>query len=189
MTQPQIANSLNLLEAKPLLRISVKNLFDTDYYTAIVGDVRVLGNRFVVKYIGNDVLVTVEEGRVMLLDQSSNAVVVSQQQSAIVLTANQQLSLGSALKGLKANTIDADAALAWRRKQLVFRNETLSAVVAELNRYFPEDIRLATTSKTPPHLTAVIKLTDLTSTVASLEAALNLDAYYDAENNVVLQQK
>ena len=117
------------------MRISVKNLFDTDYYTAIVGDVRVLGNCFVVKYIGNDVLVTVEEGRVMLLDQSSNA------------------------------------------------------VVAELNRYFPEDIRLATTSKTPPHLTAVIKLTDLASTVASLEATLNLDAYYDAENNVVLQQK
>ncbi|WP_188152113.1 TonB-dependent receptor [Teredinibacter waterburyi] len=125
----------NLLEAKPLLRVSVKNLFDTDYYTAIVGDVRVLGTRFVVKYIGNDVLVTVEEGRVMLLDQSSNA------------------------------------------------------VVAELNRYFPEDIRLATTSKTPPQITAVIKLTDLASTVASLEAALNLDAYYDAENNVVLQQK
>ncbi|MEN0107842.1 MAG: FecR domain-containing protein, partial [Pseudomonas sp.] len=86
--------------------------------------VQVLGTQFSVTQLAGSTQVRLAHGRVA-------ASVGSQ---SVTLAPGQQVAIGST--GLSAvSAFDPAAAFAWRQRQLVFRQQPLGEVVAELNRY------------------------------------------------------
>lgn len=144
------------------------------------GTVRVLGTRFSVYQTLTDTLVTVIEGRVGLGDKTSAQ---TDFKPAVVLQANQRLSLAAAKTGQIAETVNANATLAWRKKQLVFKGQNLNQVITELGRYFPETITLESPELGTKEITAVIQLSDLKTTLDPLALSLNLDVEFTPANH------
>jgi transmembrane sensor len=97
--------------------------FIVDADTAIV---RATGTRFGVSRRGNDVIVTVEEGTVMVTNGKANS-------SGIALSAGNQVTVSENWPAQVAH-VDAARALAWSNRRLVFDNETVTTAVDEFNR-------------------------------------------------------
>lgn len=90
------------------------------------GWVRVVGTRFSVTRRGDETQVRLQSGRVE----------VAAGGEPIQLMPGQGVAFSSA--GLQAvAAFDPQQAFAWRHRQLVFRQQPLGEVVAELNRYWP----------------------------------------------------
>lgn len=149
------------------------------------GQVRVVGTRFAVQQLKNDVLVTVEQGAVALGETSMEK---QEFVSSRVLGANQRLALAAAIKGQEPEQLDASRSLAWRNRLLVYRGQSLTQVVEDLQRYFPVTIHLADQETAQISVTAVIQLSDAKSVIASLSEAFNLQAEFDQSGSVVTLQ-
>lgn len=144
------------------------------------GTVKVLGTRFSVYQTLTDTLVTVVEGRVGLGEKSTAQ---DDFKPSVVLQANQRLSLQAAKSGQAAEAVNANAALAWRKKQLVFKGQNLNQVIAELGRYFPETITLAEPDLSNKEITAVIQISDIKTTLNTLALSLGLEVEYNPANH------
>ncbi|RQO53261.1 hypothetical protein DBV14_14605 [Variovorax sp. KBW07] len=105
-------------------------------FVVIAGDRRitVLGTRFLVRRQGDQVNVTVEEGRVQIASSSGQGVKSGEQPT--VLTRNQAAvaSASSVLVMSKAPK-QIDDELSWRQGRLVFDQTTLGDAAAQFNRY------------------------------------------------------
>ncbi|MES2826228.1 MAG: FecR domain-containing protein [Pseudomonadota bacterium] len=146
------------------------------------GVVQVVGTRFSIYQSVTDAIVTVAEGRVAL---SKSLKLDNEFVPAIVLQANQRLSLQNARSGRAPEMVNANAAMAWRKNQLVFKGERLSEVMVELGRYFPETIRLGTPELGEREITAVIQLSDLKTTLQTLCQSLGLEAKFNPSDHSV----
>jgi transmembrane sensor len=146
------------------------------------GVVRVVGTRFSVYQSGTDTTVTVAEGRVAL---SRVAEVAAEFVPSIVLGANERLSLKVARTGRLAEKLNANTALSWRKKQLVFKGQRLSDVITELGRYFPETITLGEPEIGDKEITAVIQLSDIKTTLQALGLSFDMHAVFDPSTNRV----
>jgi len=144
------------------------------------GVVRVVGTRFSVYQLATDAMVTVAEGRVALGKLTTQNTPF---EPAVILQTNQRLSLQNAQLGKSPETLNANAALAWRKKQLVFKGEKLSQVIAELGRYFSDTIVLREPELANREITAVIQITDLTSTLKMLSQSLQLQVELDSSQH------
>lgn len=102
-----------------------------------------LGTEFEVRLDKQDVSVTLLEGKVevtelTLVDSTQNAADLR----SIELLPGQRVS-GDLAQTLEVSRDDLDRALSWREGRLQFKNERLSDVVYEINRYSVHDVRLA----------------------------------------------
>jgi transmembrane sensor len=88
--------------------------------------VRATGTRFAVDRREHDVVVTLEEGTVVVSDGRGRA-------GAVALTAGEQLTLSGAWPPVIQH-VDAVRKLAWANRRLVFADETIAAAAAEFNR-------------------------------------------------------
>lgn len=159
------------------------------------GFVRVVGTQFSVRTTENDTQVTVLEGKVAVMDEQT----AEQRDGAkVLLTANESISMAAAVKGEAPTSIDAHTSLAWRNKQLIFRNENLANVLNELDRYLPQNLILADASLGEREITAVIKLKDLEKaaknlssmdSLQSLEISLNLHIRQQDEQTLVFEEQ
>lgn len=145
------------------------------------GMVRVLGTHFSVHRTVSDVQVTVVEGQVGLGAQPDAA---EQFIPAAILQANQRLTLARALAGDAPETVDPRSALAWRKKQLIFKGQRLQVVIDELNRYLPNPIQLADPTLGNMEITAVIQLSDPQSSLRALAHSLGLTLDIDSGSKV-----
>lgn len=146
------------------------------------GLVRVLGTRFAVYESPTDAVVTVVSGRVALgrAAETSGEFV-----SSAVLQADQRLSLRSAQAGQLAENLDANASLAWRKRQLIVNDQPLRELIADLNRYFPETIALADAGLGERKITAVIQLGNIQTTLQTVAHSLNLQAEFSSDASTV----
>jgi len=103
-----------------------------------VGDrtVRVVGTEFDVSHRGNALAVTVRRGVVEVRPDAAS------ETGAVRLAPGQRLE-HAAGGDSRISTVNPDDAFAWRSGRLVYRDRPLVEVVAELNRQFNRDIRLA----------------------------------------------
>lgn len=149
------------------------------------GTVRVLGTRFAVRATGSDTIITVLEGKVGLSQNPQG----DEFEPNVTLTADQQLNLRDAVPGSSAQTIDANAALSWRNRQLVYRGQSLQAVVEDLNRYFPLPIGLADHTLGDMEVSAVIQLKTVETTTQALADALGLEVLTDPQDRHLILRK
>jgi transmembrane sensor len=149
------------------------------------GQVRVVGTRFAVQRLKEDVVVTVEQGAVALGSVASNN---EEFKSSRVLGANQRLALSAAIKGQEPEQIDTRSGLAWRDRLLVYRGQSMAQVVEDFQRYFPISIELADERTAQISVTAVIQLKDANTAISSLSDAFNLQVKFDQTGSRVILQ-
>jgi transmembrane sensor len=88
--------------------------------------VRATGTRFGVSRRGHDVIVTVEEGTVMVTNGAANS-------PSVALSAGNQVTVSENWPA-QVERVDAAHALAWSNRRLVFENDTVTSAVHEFNR-------------------------------------------------------
>jgi transmembrane sensor len=105
--------------------------------------VRAVGTAFNVRKTGERVTVTVTEGKVQIA-RSDGSVPKFDGDSSTMIVAGQQATYDPASNRLSVVTRgqDADRALAWREQKLVFSDDPLDAVIANVNRYSPRRIEV-----------------------------------------------
>ena len=103
-----------------------------------VGDrtVRVVGTEFDVSHRGNTLAVTVRHGVVEVRPDAAS------EMGAVRLAPGQRLEHADG-GATRIGAVNPDEAFAWRTGRLVYRDRPLVEVVAELNRQFDREIRLA----------------------------------------------
>lgn len=116
------------------------------------GAVRVVGTQFDVKSRDGELTVTVARGKVAV-----RAAGADPSADPVFLTPGMQLSLGAA-RTEAVTRVDPQATFAWREGRLVYRDQPLTAVVADLNRQFPEQIAIGDPSLDKIRITGVIVL-------------------------------
>ncbi len=115
--------------------------------------VRVVGTEFDVSQRGAALAVTVRRGIVEVRPDAASAA------GAVRLVHGQRLE--HALGGdSRVSTVNPDEAFAWRTGRLIYRDRPLVEVVAELNRQFDRDIRLADATTGRQRVSGVLVLDD-----------------------------
>jgi transmembrane sensor len=115
--------------------------------------VRVLGTQFNVRSRSGALAVVVARGKVEVRPQDAGSGLT------YVLTPGQRLSLDRAGIGA-VRSVDPQEALSWRLGRLVYREEPLAEVVADLNRQFQPQIEIADPELASMPVTGVIVLDD-----------------------------
>lgn len=116
--------------------------------------VRVVGTQFDVRNRDGELAVTVAEGKVQVRPASASA-----SAPPVMLVRGQKLAIDPA--GVtKLSTVDPQEAFSWRSGRLVYRDQPLSAVVADLNRQFPQQIEIGDPALADIRITGVIVLDD-----------------------------
>lgn len=128
--------------------------------------VRVVGTQFDVKNRQGELTVTVARGKVQV---RPTAAVASGR--AFLLTPGQRLEVGqTGIERLKA--VDPQEAFGWRVGRLVYRDQPLSDVVADLNRQFVDQIEIGDPELGKIPITGVIVLDDPASVTTRLSLML-----------------
>lgn len=116
-------------------------------------EVRVVGTQFDVRSRDGDLAVTVAEGRVQVTPSAAS------HGAPVLLTPGQKLDI--AASGLaRLSRVDPQEAFSWRSGRLVYRDEPLGKVVADLNRQFAQQIEIADAELANIPITGVIVLDD-----------------------------
>jgi transmembrane sensor len=149
-------------------------------FTLDTGDVRLtdIGTEFNVRRDEADTQVTVREGSVSLKP------IKAADADAVVLRSGD---LGVHRDGVFASTVNrvnAEEAFAWQTAHAVYRNQPLSVVVKDLNRYFETPI-MVDKDAGQMRLNAVLTLDSESSVVGRLQEFLPLDVKTTAQGIVL----
>lgn len=98
--------------------------------------IQAVGTQFNVRHFDADTRVSVVEGKVQVAGRSApNELASSGSSGATLLEAGEEILIAGNGHVAPRSTPDLARALAWRERRLVFRNDSLASVAAELNRY------------------------------------------------------
>lgn len=139
--------------------------------------VHVLGTQFDVRNRPEGLSVTVSRGVVQVRGGGST----------YILRKGDSLELQTG-EDAKVRTVNPADALAWRRGQMVYRDQPLSRVVADLNRQFPDQVRIADEKLAQEKVSGVLVLDDQDQVLQRLALMLPLKAL-KSEQGFVLQPK
>jgi len=146
-------------------------------------EIRVTGTKFDVTRIGDDVRVSVREGRVEVRRLSASAATPEQ-----VLIAGQR-SVLVADAGFRPAQPVAVPAGEWRTGRLYYADAPLSEILADAQRYSAVRIRVADDRVANMRLTASFRADDMNHFVSDIEAALPVTAERGPDGSIVLMQR
>lgn len=142
--------------------------------------VRVLGTQFDVRNRSGDLRVTVARGKVEVRPSAAS-------DQAFTLTPGQRLEVTEG--GLaRLDAVDPRETFSWRTGRLVYRNQPLSEVVADLNRQFAQQIEIADPALAQTPITGVIVLDDPEAIVTRLSLMLPIRSV-PSERGLLLLRK
>lgn len=129
--------------------------------------IKALGTVFAVATTGETSRVTVEEHAVSVKGRQEQAYAINAR-----INAGQQAIYDSD-HGLQAPiAVDSAQSAAWQRGKLIFKNQPLAMVVAELDRYFPGRIVILHEPLTKLRVSGVFPINDAVSTLNMIEQTL-----------------
>lgn len=131
-----------------------------------------LGTEFIVRNTDGDVTVTVLESRVAVSYPAAYRTGVSLPDAT--LTSAQQLGYSETLGLGQVRRIDPRTATAWRRGKIIFENQRLGKVIAELNRYHPGHIQIVDPQVRDLRVNGVFSTSNPMLVIDALERALPL---------------
>ncbi|MGE8941340.1 FecR family protein [Leptospira interrogans] len=128
------------------------------------GQVSVLGTRFDVRLDGDGAAITLAEGRVAVSSPASPS-------QGAELSPGQQIHVTATGIGTAA-AINLEDAMAWHEGRFVFYRARLGDVVAQIERYRPGRIVIATQALSNERVTGSFRLDDPVGALASLQATV-----------------
>jgi transmembrane sensor len=126
--------------------------------------VRVVGTQFDVRNRAGELTVTVARGKVEVRPSAAS-------DQAFMLTRGQRLEMERTGRAQLA-AVDPAETFSWRAGRLVYRNQPLAEVVADLNRQFVRQIEIGDPALAQTPITGVIVLDDPDTVVARLSLML-----------------
>ena len=151
------------------------------------------GTAFNVDLLGPKVMVTLIEGRVVVLQQPARAGLAapaspSAKPPSVVLVAGQQLTAGPPAEPPQVATVNLDRATAWESGQLVFADEPLSSVAERVSRYAEHPVTVDAAAGAM-RISGVFKSGDVATFVDVVTRYLPVSARTDPDGAVALQGK
>lgn len=151
--------------------------------------VRAVGTVFGVQHDDSAVIVTVEEGRVAVLDNSGKPAAPMLGPipiTEISLGANQQIVVPPVGPMGQVRVIDSQRVLAWAEGRFVFENTPVAEVVRRFNRYNRLQIKVSDPALAARPVSAVFDSTDPGAFVVFLESVANVRVTRTSSNEVVV---
>ncbi|KRP42288.1 FecR family protein [Pseudomonas libanensis] len=142
------------------------------------GWVKVVGTRFSVARRDAQTLVQVAQGKVQVSSGSGTPVYL--EPGRAVEYQDQRLA--------EVHGFDAASGFAWRQRQLVFRQQPLSDVVSELNRYWPGKTLILGDALRNRVVSGVFEIDKPDAVIKALEYTLNLRAEHYTPYLLVLRE-
>ena len=134
------------------------------------GRITDVGTRFDVKYLNHATIIGVEEGSIDV------SVDTPSRQDRVRLTAGRGVSYSPGELG-GARDIEPRDISAWRNGTIIFRQQPLSTVIAELNRYESSHLLLALLSNHDRPVSATFTVGHNSTAVPALQEALGLRVF------------
>ena len=144
--------------------------------------VRVVGTQFDVRNRQGELTVTVARGKVQVRPMAATAT-----GRAFLLTPGQRLEVGQTGAEL-LKIVDPQEAFGWRAGRLVYRDQPLADVVADLNRQFVDQIEIGDPELGHIPITGVIVLDDPQSVTARLSLMLPIRSIPSQRGLVLLRK-
>lgn len=146
-----------------------------------------VGTRFDVRDDKVRIVVSVSEGMVELAPRAAG------DRHEAALPAAQRLGAGQQAvhtpgDGLTVRPFTPAKDLAWQQGQLVFENDDLATVTAELNRYFTTPVKLASADLAHVRFSGVLQITDQDRAIGDLTAFLPIAAE-KTQSGILLRPK
>lgn len=155
------------------------------------------GTAFDVDLLGNDFLVTLIEGHVVVLPQGKPAgsgeqaaatperSLESSSESSIALDAGQQLVMSSRAAP-QVTRVDIERVMAWERGKIVFNDEPLASVVERMNRYTSRRIDVADERAAALRISGVFHAGDVRGFVSTLTSYLPVKAQEHQDGSLLV---
>ncbi|WP_243042209.1 FecR family protein [Dyella sedimenti] len=138
-----------------------------------------IGTAFDVRRTGRRVTIAMAAGRVRIIDAAGKG-------DGLEIVAGQSVSYDPAHPALRVTRSDPTQAAAWRDDRLAFDNEPLSVVVANINRYRRQPLRIADDGVNGLTFTGTVKTEAIDDWLQALPQVLPVDVG-DAGGQVVLK--
>lgn len=139
----------------------------------------VLGTRFNIYENAGKTVVSVLSGVVEVASDET-------QSTLVTLLAGHEFELDAATGRQDMRSFNPDAVTAWRRGLAYHENEPLSAVVADLNRYFSTEIVIGDEALNDVPITGGFDVTDQSVAIEALSIALSLRMERKGESLIIL---
>jgi len=148
----------------------------------------VVGTRFNVHATASETIVSVLSG-VVEVDAAPNKLDRKPlSTTAVTLIAGQEVSVDETGAHEAVRSFNPDAVTSWRRGEAYYENEPLSAVIADLNRYYAIELILGDAEIGEIPVTGRFDLKNQAVTVEALSVALSLHAEKTETGNLVFLQ-
>ena len=131
-----------------------------------IGQIKVLGTAFGVYRDGDDVLVTVQRGRVEVSGGGT---------PPVVITPDQRVRVHAGDKVKRIEFVNAEQDLLWRNGRLVYEDRPLSEVLSDLNRYDSRLVLVRYPAANRIRINAMVDLARLDEWYDGLEQSLPVE--------------
>ena len=166
-------------------------------FSVVAGDRKVVatGTSFDVDLVGSEVLVTLIEGHVVVMDRQQGhlgGARVAMPHPGWELQPGERLLASASLEGSKPpiiQRVNVERATAWQAGQLVFDDETLVAAVERVNRYSRTKVVVSDPATAAIRLSGVFKEGDTQAFVDTVTRYLSLDELTRADGTVELRRR
>jgi len=142
-----------------------------------------IGTAFDVRRTGDQVTVVVTEGRVRIFDKNDAG------GQGLEAVAGQRVTYEPGHAALSVSSTDAERAVAWRNDRLEFDNEPLAIVVANINRYSDQPIRIADANLAPLTFTGTVKTDAIDDWLRALPQVLPLKVTEISGQRVLVDER
>lgn len=146
---------------------------------------RAVGTAFAVRDDSGQVSVTVTDGKVEV-SKAQAAITQGPTKDAVRVDADHQITYRDGGGVSLVRTVDTDAALAWRDGRIVIDAMPFGQAIAELDRYRPGRIVIATLSATNAPVSGVFSSRSLDSAIGTLAATQGLSVQHLTPYLVIL---
>lgn len=143
--------------------------------------IRDVGTQFEVRDREGGLTITVAQGRVEVRPQASAA------GQTYLLTAGERLAIGQG-GAESVRMVDPQETFSWRSGRLVYRNQPLQDVVADLNREFSQRIEIGDPALARIPITGVIVLDDPQAVATRLSLMLPVKAVPSAQGLTLIRK-
>jgi transmembrane sensor len=171
--------SVSMERGQALFRVAKD---ETRPFRVRVGSTEVVavGTEFDVRWVNDDVVVTVVEGSVALSKVPETIAVDLVPPAPLQLEAGQQALVVAGVspavhKAFEVRVVDVKPAIAWVQQQIMFEDQTLQKVVFEFNRYASLQIVIEDEQAAGLRISGVFNAYDLESFVLYLETLQSLE--------------
>ena len=162
-------------------------------FSVVVADRKVLatGTSFDVDLVGSQVMVTLIEGHVVVLDRQDAEIEdagSSLPRGGVTLEPGERLVTAKNARP-SVQRVSVERATAWQAGYLVFKDETLASAVERVNRYARNPVLISDPSAAPLRLSGVFREGDTSAFIDSVTRYLPIEGQMHDDGSVELRRR